>query len=212
MSQSASPIFEYVHPEGDERVPVTPMNPRRKRGKHRVEPWPTSAEREWATDRHRFSWELSDEAYDALRSWVMRVEAGNDEAVALAQARAISVVQRNPAGKRDVLYTPDHVLFDISEAIHDEVWDDPYDTDMSREGEERRSELRMKIAEAIIATIFGSDPGHNILLMTQHCYEMQEDEDFDLSAQEERAERRLELGIGNARDRAIQAMGPDYWD
>lgn len=201
-----------VPPEGfvdEDRTASKPRSP----GKHRVKPWPTAAEREWEIDRHEFQWELPDAAYDRFRDWAMRVEAGEAKAVALAAWRSISVMCRRPPGKRDFLMHPENVLFDISDAIHNDAFDDPDDEDMSREGYERRFELQMAIGQEIIEQIFGPDPGNLILLMTQHCYEGQGDPEYELGGQQERAEARLKLGIATKRDHEIFAQDPmdRYW-
>ena len=188
-------------------------NKPRSPGKHRVKPWPTSAEREWDIDSHMFFFELSDSAYDNFRDWAMKVEAGDTKAVAMAAWREIPVVNRREPGKRDFLRYPEDVLFHISDGIHNDIHDDPDDQDMSSEGDTRRFKLRMAIGQEIIEQIFGPDPGGLILLMTEHCYEGQGDATYEVESQEERAEKRVELGIATKRDHEIFAQDPKdrYW-
>lgn len=212
MALSSPPATPALIPwEPYERRTDVVFNPPRAPGKHGVVPWPSVENREWATDRHRFVWELPDAAYAAFRSWVARVEAGEPQAVALAQDREISVVKRNPAGRRDELLDPEGVLFDISDALHSGIFDDPTDRDNSKEAAQRRYELRRAVAQGIIQEIFGDDVDDMIEWITNDCYEAQCGEDYQLDSQRDRAEKRLKLGTANARDRAIAALGDDYW-
>lgn len=207
-----SPVPDVIPVLPFERRGITEFNPPRMPGKHAVRPWPPSAEREWATDRHQFDWEMPDAAYDAMRAWVARVEAGEPDAMELAKAREVWVVQRNPAGKRDVLHSPEYVLSQISKGLHDEVFDDPEDRDYSNAGYQRRYEIRLMVAKGIIQEIFGNDVGDMIFWITEACWEADDEPCYDMNAQRLRAERRLDLGIANARDREIDAMGPGYWN
>ncbi|KQP91349.1 hypothetical protein ASF60_18060 [Methylobacterium sp. Leaf113] len=187
-----------------------PWNPPRQKGKARVKPWPIAAEREWTTDRHEFVWELPDEAYESLRLWVARVEAGEPKALALAEACEICVVHRHRTGVRDRLQHPEEVLGLISDALYDN-WSVGMTDRMSIPETDRLIDLKTAAARELIVEIFGSDPGDVILLLTQHSHEAGGQEDYDLQGQRDRAERRLELGTANARDRAIAALGADYW-
>lgn len=188
------------------------FNPPRAAGKVPAEPWPTSAEREWDIEWHKFSWEIPDAAYEGMRSWAVLVEAGDPKAVALAQASQIQVVDRYPPGKPDEIQDPDYVFFDISNAIHNGIHDDPEDTEASLDGACRRYRRRMEIGKDIIQQIFGSDPGEVIWLVTQHCYDDRGADRSELSWQQERFETRLRLGIATQRDHAIAALGDSYWE
>jgi hypothetical protein len=187
------------------------FNPPREPGKHPVKPWPTATEREWFTESHKFFWELPDAAYESFRAWVARVEAGELEALALAQDREINVVTRNPTGKRDELLDPESILFDIGDALHSGIFDDPKDRDNSAGAHQRRYELRRAVAQGIIKEIFGDDVGDMIQWITNDCYEAQGDTSYQMDSQRMRAEERLKLGIANARDHAIAALGEEYW-
>lgn len=189
-----------------------PWNEPRSPGEQRPKPWPSADAREMWNDRHEYVWELSDAAYENFRSWVGLVEAGDPEAVALAEEREILVVDRMPPGKRDLFRDPDDVFFHLADGLHNEIFDDPHDRDSSISGDTRRFEIRMSVARDIIRQVFGDDPGDLILLTTQFAYESQGDENYDVSYQRDRASMRIKLGIANARDLEIAEIGDDYWD
>ncbi|QEE39918.1 MULTISPECIES: hypothetical protein [unclassified Methylobacterium] len=212
FSRPLPPVPDLIPGEPYERRRDVTFNPPREPGKHEPKTWPEVGAREGATDRHEFVWELPDGAYNALRYWVARVEAGDPAAVALAQEREIRVVVRNPPGKRDAFLDPEDVLFRIGDALYSGIFDDPEDRDNSEAAHKRRYDLRTKVADGIIHDIFGDGYYGMVSWILEECYEAQGETCYQMGAQWKRAEMRLQLGIANKRDHAIDAMGPDYWD
>ncbi|WP_264051048.1 hypothetical protein [Methylobacterium flocculans] len=185
------------------------MNPLREPGKHKPKPWPAAGERAGSINGHKFVWELPDAAYDSFRAWAIRLEAGEPEAVAQAQERAIHVVVRHPPGRRDEFRDSEHVLFDISDAIHSGFFDSSKDRDESDAVRWRRSDLHMEKALKTIEVIFGDDQHGMIMWITSDCYKAQRQTGTQTCFRRKRSEVRLELGIANMRDHALQVFGPD---
>lgn len=207
MAHFSFPNIVDVHPDPSALRLTEPMNPLRAPGKHKPKPWPTSSSREWSFEGHRFVWELPDAAYDSFRAWAVRVEAGEPEAMAQAQERAIHVVVRHPHGKRDEFYEPEHVLFDISNAIHSGFYESPEDQEDLNAACLKRADLHMDKALKTMEVIFGDDDHGMIMWITSDCYKAQTETGYQMRDQRERLEVRLDLSIGNLRDHAIQVFG-----